>query len=70
MGLVREETEWLSNAPELLEAASRLCQNRGVPKEQWTHEHVHLVGGRVAACERYPPEMVVSILRGLRRLLE
>ena len=61
-GLVMKETGWMSNAPELLVAVSKLCPNRSLPKE-FHHKHVHLVGNnRAHHCERYPPKLVAAIL--------
>ena len=62
---VLKPTGWMSNCPEILDEICLRCSNEGSP-EGARHEHTHLEGGRAKAMERYTPQMIKAILRGLR----
>ena len=68
-GLVAKPTGWLSNCTEVLDEVARDCSNHHEPPERH-HRHVQLIGGKAKAAERYPPRLVLAILRGLRRHLQ
>eukprot|EP00973_Karenia_brevis_P017154 2355852-Karenia_brevis.AAC.1 len=66
-GLVKKETRWMTNSPELAEVLEGTCSN----KEGLTWpRHVQLINGRAKEAKQYPPKLVEAILRGLRRQLE
>ena len=53
VGYVRKETTWTTSSEEIAEVLDTVCP--------WTHRHVHLIGGRAAACARYPPKLVREV---------
>ena len=61
-GYVRKETTWLTSSQEIANILQTSCGG--------THRHVQLVGGRAAACARYPPKLVREILKALKKQLE
>ena len=54
----RKRTGWLTNVPELAEILDVECDA--------SHEHASMIGGTAKPTERYPPELVASILKGIR----
>ena len=67
-GLVRKETGWLTNSPELAAALSSTCTN--VTGTRPWHRHVRLMGGRAKAAAAYPPKLVRAVLLALRRQMQ
>ena len=51
---------------EILDEIGKLCENIGLEPEA-KHEHTELKGGRAKKMERYTPQMIRAILRGLRQ---
>jgi len=61
VGLVKKETGYLTNCPELAKALRTLCSN--VTGTRPWHRHVPLLGGgRAAKAAVYPPKMVRAVL--------
>ncbi|CAK0818994.1 unnamed protein product [Prorocentrum cordatum] len=62
VGPVAKATGWMTNCPAIAKRVGVLCAK--------DHRHVHLVGGRSKAAERYPIPLVKAILSGMREQLE
>ena len=54
----KKPTRWMSNAPYLLRSLGIRCHGG--------HTHTELLGGRARAAAKYPPELVLAIVRGLQ----
>ena len=54
----KKPTRWASTSPQMLSRLSARCPG--------DHIHQHLVGGRAANAAFHPPELITSILRGMR----
>jgi hypothetical protein len=65
MRLAKKPTGWLTNCPCIAAVLSKRCANEGLPEDQH-HRHASLMGSRASACERYPPKLVLAVLRALR----
>ena len=67
IGWVFKPTTWATKSQCIAEAVSERCSNSH-GGEHW-HRHLHLVGGRVVACQVYPPKLCTAILKGFRTQL-
>lgn len=56
-GLVKKPTGFMSSAECIVAELARRCDG--------SHQHVHLMGGRAAAAQVYPPALWEAILRGV-----
>ncbi len=63
--LAKKPTGWLTNCTCIAAVSAKRCANEGLPEDQH-HRHASLMGSRASACERYPPRLVVAVLRALR----
>ena len=68
-GLVEKSTGWMSNCPELLDAVGVRCSNLTAATDAEKHRHVKLQGSKTQAAERYPPRLIIAILRAIRAYL-
>ena len=65
-GFVRKETLWMTNSKAIADELRGTCEN--ILKGKEIHRHVHLIGGqRAKAAQVYPKELVVAVLRGLKK---
>ena len=55
-GLVKKPTGFMSSSECIIKELARKCVGG--------HKHVHLMGGRAAAAQVYPPALCEAILRG------
>ena len=70
IGAILKETGWLTNSQIVLEAVTRRCQNRVLPKDSpQRHTHVQLLDGRAKYAEHYPERLVNAILKAVREEL-
>ena len=53
----RKRTSFMSNSKAMLHRLSRRCDGQ--------HDHQHLEGGRAAAAENYPDNLVRAIVQGM-----
>ena len=66
-GLVYKNTKWVTNSPFLAEVLDTQCRNRrGGP----IHRHVSLVGGLASLAAKYPDELVLGVLEGLKQQMK
>ena len=56
-GLVKKPTGFMSSSKHILDQLDRRCTG--------DHEHVHLMGGRAAAAQEYPPALCEAIIKGI-----
>ena len=58
-GLVKKPTGFLSSSRFIAAELNRYCDG--------SHDHVHLVAGKAAAAQVYPPDLCKAMLRGTRK---
>ena len=63
--LVKKPTGWMTNSTCIAAALSRRCANETLPVDRH-HQHASLMGGRASATERYPPQLMLAVLKTLR----
>ena len=59
VGHVKKPTGFLSSSRFIAAELNRYCDG--------SHDHVHLVAGKAAAAQVYPPELCKAMLRGTRK---
>ena len=66
----RKTTGWMTNSPEIAEELCKYqCSTRTTNITGEYHEHAQFISGTARACENYPDELVVAMLRGLEKQL-
>ena len=58
LGLVKKPTIMLTNSVEMHRQMDRQCT-------PGSHRHVHLMGGKAKAAQKYPPELCRAVCRGV-----
>ena len=66
--LAKKPTGWMSNCPEILDEICITCTNDTGIGEY--HQHSTFVGRDMRAAERYTPQLLQAILRGLKRYIQ
>jgi hypothetical protein len=64
--LARKPTGWMSNAPKVLDRVALTCSNDLVGGGIAKHDHSPFVGRDMRVAERYPPKLLVAMLRGVK----
>ena len=59
VGRVKKPTGFLSSSRFVAEELNRYCDG--------SHDHVHLMAGKAAAAQVYPPDLCKAMLRGITR---
>ena len=59
VGRVKKPTGFMTSSRHIAVELGRLCDK--------SHDHVHLMAGKAAAAQIYPPELCKAMLRGVAR---